>query len=143
MSHKKEYSIYKILMESPRTWLNIMDLACEVNLTYRQAAKFCAMMPAPVETRVSPYTDMLQVRVNTDDETTRKLHRAIVEDIFDITPEMEDKVMTVLDTDEGVTLAYLVKTTGLKRSDVLKILSIMNVDRFRSDQHQVYRSKRM
>lgn len=143
MSHKREYAIKRMILAHPRQWLNMMDIACEVNLTYRQTVKLCqCMAQPPYECRVSPFTDMLQIRVDVDGDGVRLLMRDLMERSFGITDEMELTLERILDERGDMTLSELMGATGYTRSEILRMISILDIEQFKRGQHIAYRRRK-
>ena len=126
MMSYKTYKIWCILLDSPNEWLNVMDVAHNVDMTSRQVSSIVGTMPSPPVVKERDKNDKaLYITVKGTDKEIFDLKSKVVSTYFGISQDMQKKVYGALSPIGWMSVTDIADDTGVERLNVSRILSIL------------------
>lgn len=122
----KAYRIWRVLLDSPNEWLNVIDVAHDVNMTSRQVSSIVNIIGSPhVVKERDANNKELYISVQGTPAEILKLKKQVMYDYYGISSDMYSKIEDTLSPVGWMTVGDISDDTGIERLDVSRILSVL------------------
>lgn len=121
------YKVWMILLNNPRKWMDVSEIAYLTNLTRRQASTILLInlsSPLIEKEHITDKDPVLQVRLNGTDNDLAQLRRQITTECYNITEEKKQAVWGCLSIAGWTTVSDIAFDTGMKRLEVARVLMV-------------------
>ena len=122
----KTYRVWRVLLDKPNEWQDVMDVAHTVNMTSRQVSSIVGLMDSPLVFKERDEHDKkLYVTVKGTEKEIFELKNKIVSGYFGLSPDEIHHVHLSLSPVGWMSVADISDDTGIERISVSRILSIL------------------
>ena len=122
----KTYRIWRVLLDSPNEWLNVMSVAHSVNMTSRQVSSIVNTIASPYIHKERDAGDKeLYISVMGTPEEILQIKAQVMHDYYGISSDMCGQVKDTLSPIGWMTVGDISDDTGIERLNVSRILSIL------------------
>ena len=122
----RTYRVWRVLLDKPNEWIDVMSIAKLVNMTSRQVSSVVGMMGSPHVMKERDEDDKkLYVIVKGTDDEIFKLKNYVVSGYFGLSVDEIECVHGSLSPIGWMSVADIADDTGIERIGVSRILSIL------------------
>lgn len=120
----KSYRVWKVLLESPHTWISLTEISDKTGLTHKQVVSVVSGLNTSLLER-SGLSGDTRVRLRGTKEQIETTRKRVVMDYYGIDQEVIDTLYDHLSPVGWISITDISNDTGLKVNKISAALSIM------------------